>query len=160
MSPSPASAPCIVLDTNVVLDWLVFDNPACVGLATQIASRDWRWIATQAMADELAAVLQYPAIRRWPFEEAQVWQRWAQWTHLTPEAPRSPLTCADADDQKFIDLALAHPAQHLLTRDRALLKLARRAAAWQVSILTPAALQAGCGPTGSFAATAAAISLR
>jgi predicted nucleic acid-binding protein len=34
--------------------------------------------------------------------------------------------CEDADDQKFIELAWHARASHLLTRDKALLKLARR----------------------------------
>ena len=37
------------------------------------------------------------------------------------------LDCRDPDDQRFVDLAVAQSARYLLTRDRALLALARGA---------------------------------
>jgi putative PIN family toxin of toxin-antitoxin system len=155
----PPPTAFVVLDTNVVLDWLVFDNGDCHALSDRIRSGEWRWLATQAMADELAAVLQYPLIQRWNPDAAKVWQHWTDWVQPMPATCHSPLRCSDADDQKFIDLALAHQAQWLFTRDRALLKLARRARAWQVSVCPPGA-QAGSELAGNLAATAAATSLR
>ena len=47
------------------------------------------------------------------------------------------LVCRDPTDQIFIDLALAHGPALLLTRDRALLALRRRAAARGVTVVTP-----------------------
>ena len=47
------------------------------------------------------------------------------------------LRCRDTDDQVFIDLALAEGARWLLTHDRALLKLSRRASARGLRILRP-----------------------
>jgi predicted nucleic acid-binding protein len=47
------------------------------------------------------------------------------------------LRCTDADDQKFIDLACAAPARWLVSRDRAVLKLRRRAATDGLVIVTP-----------------------
>ena len=52
------------------------------------------------------------------------------WPRLTPR-------CSDPDDQIFIDLAIAQGAQLLLTRDRALLKLARKAQRHGVWVATP-----------------------
>jgi len=40
-------------------------------------------------------------------------------------AAKAPVTCKDPDDQKFIDLAVAHSAL-LLSRDRSVLCMARR----------------------------------
>ena len=47
------------------------------------------------------------------------------------------LRCTDADDQKFIDLALGYGARWLLSRDRAVLKLARRAQPLGLAVMTP-----------------------
>ncbi len=47
------------------------------------------------------------------------------------------LRCSDPDDQQFIDLAIAHRAHALLTRDRAVLRLAARARHFGVLIATP-----------------------
>jgi len=56
----------------------------------------------------------------------------------------NPLRCTDPDDQKFIDFAVAHRAAWLVSRDRAVLKLKRRAlAAHGVRILPPAAWAPG-----------------
>ena len=44
---------------------------------------------------------------------------------LVEVAPTASVTCADPDDQKFIDLAVAHKAL-LLSKDRAVLCLAKR----------------------------------
>ena len=65
----------------------------------------------------------------------------AAWTDharmVAPEAPRAPIRCKDPDDQKFIDLAVAANATWLVTKDRELLKLARRAAKLGVAVLRP-----------------------
>jgi predicted nucleic acid-binding protein len=56
---------------------------------------------------------------------------------LREPPPVHTLRCTDVDDQKFIDLAIATSARWLVTRDRALLKRARRAAPLGLSIATP-----------------------
>jgi predicted nucleic acid-binding protein len=131
----------VVLDTNVVLDWLVFGNPACNPLAQGLADRSVRWIATLAMRDELAHVLSRGVAAAWKPDPDEIWSAWN--THAmevpadVPAGAASRLRCTDADDQKFIDLALAHGARWLLSRDRAVLKLARRARAFDLAIVTP-----------------------
>ncbi len=53
-----------------------------------------------------------------------------------PEAERARLpACRDPDDQKFLEAALNSRADFLLTKDRALLDLARRPLPFR--ILTP-----------------------
>ena len=58
------------------------------------------------------------------------------WSDYYP-APAPRLTCSDPDDQVFIDAALAHGARWLATRDRALLKLRRKALARGLGIVRP-----------------------
>ena len=119
----------IVIDNNVVLDLLVFADPATALLKAQLAEGRWRWIATRSMRDELAAVLQYPHLQRVMagrgVEPAQVLaavEAGAQW--LDP-APKASVTCKDRDDQKFIDLAVQHGAL-LLSKDKAVLCMRKR----------------------------------
>jgi len=148
VTASPASAagepPWIVLVTNVVLDWLYFRDVRCSGLADAIASRRVRWIASAPMRDEIEHVLGRGRLgTRWPEGPSSVrdgWQRWATMVEATTDAP-TPLgmRCTDPDDQKFIDLALRSRAVALLSADRAVLKLARRASAWGLAITTAAA---------------------
>jgi putative PIN family toxin of toxin-antitoxin system len=139
ISPDPAPAR-IVLDTNVVMDWLVFRSDACDSLAAALEAGQLCWIATQAMHDELAYVLQRGLGARWPVNQA-AWRN--TWTRLVNHVePASGLTalprCTDPDDQKFVDLAVGFRARWLLTRDRALLKLARRLRSFDVEVVTVA----------------------
>lgn len=133
--------PNLVLDTNAVLDWLVFDNPASQVFAEAIATRRVRWIVDAAVRDELAHVLARGVIDRWQPHLPTLWDTWER--HATPleltrpAPPHRRPQCTDTDDQKFIDLALDHEARWLITRDRALLKLARRARLLGLTIVTP-----------------------
>jgi predicted nucleic acid-binding protein len=54
---------------------------------------------------------------------------------LEPEAPKAPVTCKDADDQKFIDLAAAHQSL-LLSKDQAVLCMSKRLLALAVIVST------------------------
>ena len=119
----------IVIDTNVVLDLFVFNDPACAPLKQALADGQQRWIATLPMREELARVLTYPKIvPRLAFYQLSAEDVLAQFdrhVNLMPIAPRAPLRCADADDQCFIDLAVQHRAL-LLSKDGAVLSMAKR----------------------------------
>ncbi len=128
--PAQASAPLAVLDTNVVLDWLLFRNPDCAALQAALIAGRVRWIATQAMRDELAHVLAHGHLDRWQPDPPALWTAWERHCSIVAEPPAitppGRLRCSDPDDQKFVDLAVASPARWLVSRDRAVLKLARR----------------------------------
>lgn len=135
-------APAIVLDTNVVLDWLVFRDPSCLALGAAIESGQVRWFAAEALRRECDNVLaRGVGADRAPDlgALADTWQRLAV---IHPAAPPAgghpPCRCTDPDDQKFIDLALRTGARWLLSRDRAVLKLAGRARRAGLLILPPA----------------------
>lgn len=119
----------VVLDTNIVLDAFVFSDPAAVPLRAGLDDGSLRWIATGAMRVELARVLGYPQITpRLAFYGLQADDVLAAFDRLSRRvdaAPKAPLTCADRDDQIFIDLAARHRCA-LLSKDRAVLKLRKR----------------------------------
>ena len=143
MTHPTANPPLLVLDTNVVLDWLCFADPGCETLALAIRSRQVRWIATPAMRNEIEHVLQRGIRARRPVDST-VLEAWDKWASMTPTADGplpADLRCTDPDDQKFIDLALRAGATALLTRDRAVLKLARRARTHGLRIQTTLAWQ-------------------
>ena len=119
----------IVLDTNIVLDVFVFNDAASAPLKTALEARKLDWLATQPMRDELARVLTYPQIvPRLKFYELTVQAVLAtfdQYARITEVPAKASVTCSDADDQKFIDLAVAHQAL-LLSKDRHLLSMQKR----------------------------------
>ena len=69
------------------------------------------------------------------------WDTWASMCPVVDEPSPAAMRCTDPDDQKFIDLALRSGASALLTRDRAVLKLARRARGHGLRIETAIAWQ-------------------
>jgi putative PIN family toxin of toxin-antitoxin system len=119
----------VVLDTNIVLDVFVFNDAAAQPLKAALDAGTLDWIATQAMRDELARVLDYPQIvPRLAFYQITAEQVLAQFdrhTRLLAVALKARLTCSDPDDQKFIDLAVAGQAL-LLSKDRHVLSMSKR----------------------------------
>ena len=119
----------VVVDTNVALDLLIFSDPRTAPLRTLLAQGRLDWIATQVMRDELERVLAYPHIvSRMDFyrvDAAQVLAAFDAQARLVDIAPRVAYVCKDADDQKFIDLAVGHGAI-LVSKDKAVLSMRKR----------------------------------
>jgi predicted nucleic acid-binding protein len=131
--------PSVVLDTNVVLDWLVFRNPQCTPLAQAIECGRLRWLVTESMRDELAHVLGRGVVDSWAPDRSALWESWHKLSLNVPQPVIGEsicLRCTDPDDQKFVDLAMSS-ARWLVSRDRAVLKLARRAQRLGVQVVTP-----------------------
>ncbi len=125
----------VVLDTNIVLDAFVFDDPAARPLKQALASSQLQWLATKAMRDELERVLGYPKILpRMAFYKVSAAHVLAQFDGqalLVDTAPRASAICKDPDDQKFIDLAVSHKAL-LLSKDNAVICMKKRLLALDV----------------------------
>lgn len=142
-----------VIDTQTILDWWFFCNPACTAWVPPSGVPGAPiWCATAAMRDELADVLSRPWPARWATPAAEVLALFDR--HTTPCPPpllgaSTLLHCSDPDDQKFIDLALALAPACLVSRDRAVLKLARRAALRGVQILPPTSWEGFSAPAGA-----------
>ena len=121
----------VVLDTNVWLDWLVFDGNEVIDLREARNSGAVRFVIDTPCLEELARVLAYP---EFGLDDAAIALRLEQVRGLadafpaecsdTPALPR----CKDPDDQKFLRLAAAAKAECLLTRDNDLLRLGGRTA--------------------------------
>lgn len=130
----------MVLDTNVVLDWLVFRNADGQALFGAIERRELRWLVTDAMRDELLHVLGRGVAARYQPDLSRIDESWRLLSETirapAPQGDAARLRCTDTDDQKFIDLAVAE-ARWLISRDRAVLKLARRAGRLGLQVIPP-----------------------
>ena len=119
----------LVLDTNIVLDLLLFQNPQAQGLRQALDQQQLQWLATVPMREELARVLAYPKIAavlaRLDHNMATLLMQWDAQVSVVAVAPRCTVRCRDPDDQMFIDLAVAHRAV-LLSKDALVLRLAKR----------------------------------
>jgi putative PIN family toxin of toxin-antitoxin system len=141
----------VVLDTNVWLDWLVFDDPSTAPIKAAVAASRAEVFIDAACGAELERALGYDLGKKRTLDAAGQAACLAECRRVAqridspmPEAERARLPrCRDPDDQKFLEAALAARAEFLLTRDRALLELARRARedrAVPFRILTPEGL--------------------
>ena len=115
-----------VIDTNVGLDLLVFDDPSVQALHLALESGHVDWLVCAPMRDELQRVLSYPAIAkalaRAGRKEPDVLANFDRLSRVVPIPALAAVRCGDPDDQPFVDLALAHGAI-LLSKDRELLAL-------------------------------------
>ena len=124
-----AHRPAMVLDTNIVLDLFIFADPATPPLRSALESKSLRRIATQVMRDELERVLAYthivPRMQFYKLTAQDVLAHFDVHVALLDVAPKARYVCKDTDDQKFIDLAVAHQTL-LLSKDKAVLTMANR----------------------------------
>lgn len=135
--------PKLVLDTNVVLDWLVFADPAVAGLADAIVNRRLCWLTSPAMRAELSHMLGHASLARWEPDSEQALAFYDRFSHRVDDpapAGRAPARCRDPDDQVFLDVAWQGQARWLVTRDKALLALDRRVRDAGLCIVTPTRL--------------------
>ena len=121
----------IVIDSQSLFDWMVFRDPVCARWPAAFEGPDWEWIFTSEMKAEFDHVAAKGFGERWPVDVQAVAATWARHGRRvdSPPAPGATarLHCTDPDDQKFIDLAISSHAHTLVTRDKALLRLSRKA---------------------------------
>ena len=131
----------LVLDTNVWLDWLVFDDPAIRPLREAHAQGRAEIFIDEACEAELIRVLAYE-MGKWSLDAARQSACLEQCrrvaSRITDAAPEARLPqCRDPDDQKFLVAALASRASVLVTKDQELLRLS----GLPFRIVAPAQLQ-------------------
>jgi putative PIN family toxin of toxin-antitoxin system len=133
----------------VWLDWLVFDDPGIAPIRAAVAANRAEVFIDAACEAELERALGYDLGRKFSIDAKAQGACLAECRRVAlrietvlSEAERARLpSCRDKDDQKFMEAALAARADFLVTKDRALLELARRAAPF--GIVPPEGLEAG-----------------
>jgi putative PIN family toxin of toxin-antitoxin system len=131
----------VVLDTNVWLDLLVFRDPG----VTLLERGGFDICADERCAGELERVLGYPFAAKLvdAAGRARVMAEFRNRATLIEAAVAKGLPrCADPDDQKFLEVALAAGALFIVTKDSALLALDRRRLPFR--IVSPAGFACAC----------------
>lgn len=130
----------LVLDTNIVLDLFYWRDARVQGLMQALSSKTLYALVSLETLAELTDVLM-----RAPFDRSEDQTRDILTAYLalscqvsdTDRASR--VRCKDVDDQKFLDLA-AKRVCPLITRDKHLLKIAKKMRRLGVRITTPEGL--------------------
>lgn len=135
----------LVLDTNVVIDWLVFDHPFMNPLRDGVRDGRIMVLTHPPAADELQRVLGYPQLKLAVARQAEVFECYLTQTLDTPMPADFSLKrllmpggfprCRDRDDEHFIALAYHARADALVSRDNAVFGLKSRAARFGLTIL-------------------------
>jgi uncharacterized protein len=125
----------LILDTNIWLDWLVFDDTSLSALKTAQASGAVQLVGSLRMRDELNDVLRrdflHKVFARKQLQADVLVERYDSLVCTQPAAPEcAQLRCRDQDDQMFLDLAAHLRVYALLTKDKQVLKLAKPARKW------------------------------
>lgn len=119
----------VVLDTNVWLDWLLFDDPSVAALKAAVKEGRARIFIDTACEAELERVLAYD-LGKHSIDAQKRDACLAECRRIAERVQNAqPLTglprCPDPDDQMFLEAAAAARADFLVTKDRELLELSR-----------------------------------
>lgn len=126
--------PRIVLDTNVCLDLFVFHEPQAAALHVAMQEGTIDAVTRADCRAEWLRVLHYPQVPVSDAARPAIEAAFDALVRCLPDDQAMPPAgvplprCADPDDQKFLELALASGARWLVSKDNALLKLAPRCA--------------------------------
>jgi putative PIN family toxin of toxin-antitoxin system len=132
----------VVIDTNVCLDLFVFNDPRWAKLVAAIESGEVEAVTRADCRDEYNIVLHYKHL---PLDDDSRPLAAARFDALIkvvapPESSIKLPVCSDKADQKFLEIARDAGAEVLITKDKALLKLARKLAkAGMFQIMVPEA---------------------
>jgi len=127
-----------VIDTNVLLDFWVFDDARAAPLRAAVESGIVSALRSGPLVDEFSDVLGRPVFDLSNERRCTILRQWGRLSAPIERVYAASFACSDPHDQKFLDLALSAGADWLVTKDKALLRLARRARRDGLQILDPA----------------------
>jgi len=114
-----------VVDTNVFVAAIFWRGSARECLA-RFARREFEVVVSEPILREFAETAWELKIEEDLPQNPQPWLNWinGRATIMAPAQLNEPV-CSDADDEKFIECALAARAAYIVTRDRHLLRLVK-----------------------------------
>jgi putative PIN family toxin of toxin-antitoxin system len=117
--------PRLVLDTNIILDLLVFKDPVAEPIRQLLDAKLVDAVRSEASMLELIDVIQRPAFKLSREEQERILQIWESSARLMENEAiePAPFTCRDLDDQIFLDMAYSIRPALLLSKDLLVLEL-------------------------------------
>ena len=117
--------PRLVLDTNVILDLLVFKDPSAEPIRLLLDTQQVDALRTLASMAELIDVIGRPAFKLSQADQEKIVQSWESSSRLVENTAiePAPFTCRDPDDQVFINMAYSLRPTLLLSKDLRVLEL-------------------------------------
>ena len=121
--------PVVVLDTNILLDVLVFDDSRAHPLRAALIAGDLDAVATEKTVAEFLDVIGREQFSLSQEKQNEIMSQWQSWSRLINDEVLdvAPWKCKDRDDQVFINLAYTLKPALLISKDKLVLKIAKRA---------------------------------
>ncbi|MFZ6862650.1 putative toxin-antitoxin system toxin component, PIN family [Undibacterium sp. Ji67W] len=119
----------IIIDTNVCLDLFVFRDQRWNEILEALQKGRLKAYTRAECREEWLAVLKYPHLPIKAETLPDIQSQFDQLIECVAPAMLSDIklpVCSDKDDQKFLEIARDADAHFLITKDKALLKLAKR----------------------------------
>ena len=123
---SAAAEARVVFDTNVVLSALLYTHGRLSWLVGHWQAGGCIALVSRATAGELMRILAYPKFQLSAAEQLEALAGYVPFCDAVDISRSCPVTCRDAKDQPFLDLAHCGNADVLVTGDEDLLTLGGR----------------------------------
>lgn len=129
--------PRFVFDTNIILDFFVFDDPGSKHLLNALHEGRILSFCTPSTLEELRIVLSRSIFSLLPEKQTKILEKWKQLSVSLEDIPQEQLKCRDADDNKFLDLAFQVKPATLISKDKLVLKVRSKARKYGIVIHRP-----------------------
>jgi uncharacterized protein len=153
----------VVLDTNVVIDWLVFDDPYLTPFRERVLAGAIGVLTHELALAEFERVLAYPELKLAPVRQVETLARYRAQSRVAVmprgfesgvwQLPPGFPGCRDRDDDLFLALTYHASASALVTRDKALLRMRKRVRKLGLTIWEVPQLMAAVRASGECSAT-------
>ncbi len=133
----PLSVPSCVLDTNVVLDILLFADKNAESIQQLLASGQLLALGHYDTLYEFADVISRPQFKLTESQINEKLHAWIKLHWLINEPLPTEGYCKDHDDDKFFNLAHLCSAQYLISKDKKGLKAKGKAKRFGCTVIKP-----------------------
>lgn len=129
--------PLVVIDTNVLLDFWVWDDADARPLKDDLTAG--RIVALRSIDTvlEFADVISRPQFKLSLEAQCDILRAWHDLAYDIPITETAQARCKDRDDQKFLNLARTARADYLVSKDKLVLKTAKRSLKDGFSVIKP-----------------------
>ena len=126
----------LIIDTNVLLDLFVFEDPRVAALHDNITSKRCLVFFCSEMLDEFRDVLGRAQFSLSKEDQNNILRYWQNLGTLASIEHSAPVRCSDPDDQIFINLAFQIRPATLYSKDLALIDLRNNLRDLKIELLT------------------------
>ncbi|MFZ9345502.1 MAG: PIN domain-containing protein [Burkholderiaceae bacterium] len=129
MGSDSGSVDTVILDTNIILDLYVYQDPRTSALRSMMAQCKPDLPTCAQGRTELIDVLAREKFRLTLEQQQAIVAQWDQASRCVPQdtIPEAPWRCKDKADQIFLNMAWMHRPCTLLSKDLQVLRFKKRA---------------------------------